>query len=82
MIDIRFTVAQIVAAKDAKDKAAYGVHVHNHVRTYGQELLLNLANAIIPSSPEETNIVQWLQAQLIKHAQQIPEALSKQEPPK
>lgn len=73
MIDIRQVTVEIVKAKDANDKAAFAAHVHAHVRQYGQSLLGSLAQAISPTTPEETALVGWLQQKLIAVAQQIPE---------
>ena len=74
MIDIQQVVAQIVQAKDAKDKAAFTKHVHGLVRDYGQNLLLSLAQALSPSTPEEIAVVKWLHERLVINAKQIPEA--------
>lgn len=74
MIDIAQIVSAIVKAKDASDMKAYNRHVHGLVRQYGQELLLNLANAILPTTPEEQDVVKWLQGKIVVVAQQIPEA--------
>ena len=73
MIDLRAVVQEIVKTKDASDAAAYRAHVHNHLRAYGQQLLSSLAQAIVPTTPEEVAIVGWLQQRLIAVAQQIPE---------
>lgn len=72
MIDIRAIVAEIVKAKGASDAHAFALHTHGLVRQYGQELLLNLANAINATTPEETALVQWLQGRLVDVAKQIP----------
>ena len=79
MIDIRNIVAEIVKAKDASDAKAYTVHAHNLVRAYGQALLLNLQQAIAPSSPEEESVVRWLHGRLVKIASQIPEPIPSKE---
>lgn len=73
MIDIAQVVLAIVKAKDATDTKAYTKHTHALVRQYGQELLFNLAQAILPTTPEEAACVKWLQEQVIKVANQIPE---------
>ena len=72
MIDIRIIVAEIVKAKGASDAAAFSAHVHGLVRQYGQELLLNLAQAITATTPEEQAVVAWLQQRLVDVAKQIP----------
>lgn len=72
MIDIKAVVDQIVQAQGAKDKEAFRAHVHNLVRDYGQNLMLNIAQAVVPSTPEEAQIVNWLQARLVENAKQIP----------
>lgn len=73
MIDIAQIVLAIVKTRDASDAAAYTRHVHGLVRQYGQELLLNTAQAILPTTPEEQAAVKWLQENLVRIAQQIPE---------
>ncbi len=72
MIDIRQVVAEIVKAKGASDANAFAVHTHAQIQRYGQELLLNLANAIVPTTPEEQAVVGWLKQKLVEIAQQIP----------
>lgn len=74
MIDIAQVVQAIVKARDASDTKAYAKHTHTLVRQYGQELLFNLAQAILPTTPEEQACVKWLQEQVIRVANQIPEA--------
>lgn len=73
MIDIAHIVAEIVKAKGASDEAAFRRHTHMLVRQYGQELLLNLAQAILPTAPEEQLYVKWLQENIVRIASQIPE---------
>lgn len=82
MIDIAAIVAAIVKSRDASDTAAYTRHVHLLVRQYGQELLLNLAAAILPTTPEEQACVKWLQENIVRVAQQIPEPHSGVKPSK
>lgn len=72
MIDIRVIVGEIVKAKGASDVAAFTVLTHGLVRQYGQELLVNLANAIVATSPEEAAAVKWLQERVVDVAKQIP----------
>lgn len=72
MIDIRAVVAEIVKAKGASDVAAFQALTHACIRKYGQELLLNLAQAITATTPEEQNIVNWLKVQVALVAEQIP----------
>lgn len=72
MIDIRQIVDEIVKAKDANDKNAFRIHTHNLVRDYGANLLLHLTQAIGPETPEEIQIVAWLQGKLQDVAKQIP----------
>lgn len=73
MIDIRQIVEKIVAAKDASDKKAFAAHTHALVREYGVNLLAHVAQAIAPTTPEETAVVEWLQKRLIEVAKQIPQ---------
>jgi len=73
VIDIAQIVSAIVKTRDASDEKAYTAHVHSLVRQYGQELLLNLAQAIMPTTPEEHAVVQWLQSKVVDVANQIPE---------
>lgn len=73
MIDIRAVVQEIVKAKGASDEKAFAAHVHAHVRQYGQSLFGSIAQAVNPTTPEETAIVGWLQNKLIEAAKQIPE---------
>ncbi len=79
VIDIRQIVAEIVKAKGASDMAAFQSHTHAQVQRYGQELLLNLANALAPTSPEEQAVVAWLQQKLVEQAKQIPGPLAPKE---
>lgn len=80
MIDICAVVTEIVKAKDASDVKAFRAHTHGLVRDYGQNMLLHLAQALSPSTPEETAIVGWLQNRLVENAKQIPEFTSSKEP--
>lgn len=73
MIDIAQVVQAIVKTKDASDAKAYTKHVHGLIRQYGQELLFNLAQAILPTTPDEQACVRWLQDQVVRVANQIPE---------
>lgn len=73
MIDLAAIVSAIVKAKGASDEKAFAKHVHGLVRQYGQELVLNIAAAILPTTPEEQAVVQWLQEKLVDVAKQIPE---------
>jgi ferric-dicitrate binding protein FerR (iron transport regulator) len=82
MIDIRAIVSQIVQAKGASDVNAFAILTHNLVREYGQQLLVNLAQALNPSTPEETAVVHWLQGKLVEMARQIPEAVAHKQEPK
>jgi hypothetical protein len=79
MIDIRAVVGQIVQAKGASDVNAFTVLTHNAVRDYGQNLLLNLAQALNPSTPEEQAVVGWLQQKLVEMAKQIPGPITTKE---
>lgn len=73
MIDIAEVVRAIVKARDAGDAAAYTKHTHACVREYGQQLLLNLSAAILPTTPQEADVVNWLKGKLVEIAKQIPE---------
>lgn len=74
MIDIR-QVAKVIAELKIADAAARQAAVHQHLRNYGVELLTCLANAIMPTTPEEEKAVLWLKGEILKQAQQIPEPL-------
>lgn len=74
MIDIAQVVQGIVKVRNASDEKAYTKHTHALVRQYGQELLLNLAAAILPTTAGEQECVAWLKDQVAKVANQIPEA--------
>lgn len=47
---------------------------HGVLRAYGVDLLMNLANAILPSNEAEVAAVEWLRGEIVKVAQSIPEA--------
>lgn len=80
MIDIRGVVGEIVKAKGASDKDAFAAHVHGLVQRYGQELLMNLAQALSPTTEDERAVVAWLQNKLVDMAKQIPGPIATKEP--
>lgn len=78
MIDIR-AVAKAIDDIKLVDPASRQAAIHMHLRQYGTELLLNLRNAILPTTPEELQVVEWLRGEVEKIAKQIPEATVKKE---
>ena len=74
MQDIRALAAAI--AKHHADKDL-DVLTHAVIRSYAVDLLMNLANAIVPTSQPEIAIVDWLKKEIIQIAAQIPEARGK-----
>jgi hypothetical protein len=71
MQDIRALAAAI-----AKHHADTNLEVLAHavIRSYAVDLLVNLANAIQPTKPEELLAVDWLKKEIIQVAAQIPQA--------
>lgn len=78
MIDIR-GVAQQIASLSIQDANARQAAVHEHLRNYGVELLMNLHNAIVPTTPAEAAVVEWLRGEIAKIIPQIPSPIPKKE---
>lgn len=71
MIDIR-AVATAINEIKLTDPSARQAAIHEHLRNYGVELLLNLRNAILPTNESELAVVEWLKKEVESLAAQIP----------
>lgn len=78
MIDIR-QVAAAITNLQIQDAGARQVAVHEMLRNYGVELLTCLHNAIVPSTPDEAAVVEWLKGEIRKVIEQIPAPITKKE---
>ena len=73
MRDLRDIAAETVRRLTGQDNDDWRDVVHDALRSYGTDLLMNLAHAIAPTSDAEIQAVAWLRQELVRVAKQISE---------